>query len=208
VTGLGVPLIEHRSVTRIERAGTGFLVHSASGSIRAGRAVLAAASGCRALAQSLGVTIAADPEPLHMNITEPAPTLIGHLVQHADRPITLKQFGTGQVVIGGGWPAHLVGERRHPTVRLASLIGNVALAQHIVPAILPLRIIRTWAGINTTVDGAAVLGAVSSVPGLFIAIPGDAGYTLGPLSAMLVAETVLGRKPSEDLSSFSPDRFA
>ncbi len=207
VDGLGVALIERRSVAGLERTGAGFIARSEGGSIRAGRVVLAAASGCRALAHSLGVAIAADPEPLHMNITEPAPPLIGHLVQHADRPITLKQFGTGQVVIGGGWPARLAGARQHPTVELPSLIGNVALAQHIVPAIASLRVIRTWAGINTTVDGAAVLGPVPSVPGLFVAIPGDAGYTLGPLSAMLVAETVLGRTPSEDLSPFSADRF-
>jgi glycine/D-amino acid oxidase-like deaminating enzyme len=208
VSGLGVMLVEHCAVRRLERAGAGFVVTCDGGVIRAGRVVLAAASGCRALAATLGIPIAADPEPLHMNITEPASPLIGHLVQHADRPITLKQFGTGQVVIGGGWAARLAGERQHPTVILASLIGNVSLAQHIVPAIAPLRVIRTWAGVNTTVDGAAVLGPVSAAPSLFVAIPGDAGYTLGPFSAKLVAETVLGRKPSEDLSTFSPDRFA
>ena len=208
VAGQGVRLVENCRVERLDRAGSGFAVAYAGGMVRAGRVVLAAASGCRALAATLGVTIAADPEPLHMNITEAAPPLIGHLVQHADRPITLKQFGTGQVVIGGGWAARLAGARQHPAVHLASLIGNVALAQHIVPAIAPLRVIRTWAGLNTTVDGAAVLGPVTAVPGLFVAIPGDAGYTLGPLSARLVAETVLGRAPSEDLAGFSPDRFA
>jgi len=207
ISGLGVTLIEPCSVQRLERVGAGFEVTCEAGVLQAGRVVLAAASGSRKLAATLGVLIAADPEPLHMNITEPAPPLIGHLVQHADRPITLKQFGTGQVVIGGGWAARIVGERQHPTVMLSSLIGNVSLAQHIIPAIAPLRVIRTWAGINTTVDGAAVLGPVSAAPGLFVAIPGDAGYTLGPLSAKLVAETVLGRTPSEDLSMFSPDRF-
>ena len=204
----GVRLVEHCAVERLARDGSGFAVTHAGGGLKAGRVVLAAASGCRALAATLGVGIAASPEPLHMNITEPAPALIGHLVQHADRPITLKQFGTGQVVIGGGWAARLSGERQHPTVQLASLIGNVSLAQHIVPGIAALRVIRTWAGVNTTVDGAAVLGPVTAVPGLFVAIPGDAGYTLGPLSAKLVAETVVGRRPSEDLSGFSPDRFA
>jgi len=208
VAGLGVAFVEHCPVERLAREGTGFVLTCAAGPIRAGRVVLAAASGCRPLAASLGVMVAVDPEPLHMNITEPAPPLIAHLVQHADRPITLKQFGTGQVVIGGGWAARLAGERRHPAVQLASLIGNVSLAQHIVPAIASLRVIRTWAGVNTTADGSAVLGPVSAVPGLFVAIPGDAGYTLGPLSAKLVAETVLARAPSEDLSGFSPDRFA
>ncbi len=205
--GQGVALLEHEAVTRIMREAAGFVVTTARGTIRAGRVVLATGSATRALAAGMGVTIPATPEPLHMNITEPAPPLIFHLIQHAERPITMKQFGTGQVVIGGGWPAWLAGERQHPTVALASLIGNTALAQHILPAIAPLRVIRTWAGVNTSVDGAGVLGEVGGVPGLFIAIPGDAGYTLGPLSARLVADSMLGRRPDEDLSPYSPDRF-
>ncbi|MDQ0390517.1 NAD(P)/FAD-dependent oxidoreductase [Labrys monachus] len=203
----GVVLIEGEAAGPIRREGAGFVVETKRGPIRAGRVVLAAASGSKALAAGLGVAIPAEPEPLHMNITEPTSAMIGHLVQHADRMITLKQFGTGQIVIGGGWPAHLAGERRHPTVELASLIANATLAQHIVPRIAPLRIIRTWAGINTAVDGKGVLGPVGPVPGLFAAIPGDAGYTLGPLSARLVAEMMAGRAPGEDMAPFSPDRF-
>ena len=130
-----------------------------------------------------------------------------HLVQHAERSITLKQFGSGQIVIGGGWPAHLSDKRSHPTVELASLIGNATLAQYMVPKIAPLRIIRTWAGINSKVDGRGVLGAFPGVDGLFIAIPGDAGYTLGPLSARLVADSMLRRTMSEDLTPYSPERF-
>jgi glycine/D-amino acid oxidase-like deaminating enzyme len=51
------------------------------------------------------------------------------------------------------------------------------------------------------------LGAVPAIPGLFVAIPGDAGYTLGPLSARLVADVMLDRKPGEDISPFRPERF-
>ena len=203
----GVLLIEGESAGRIRRERQAFIVETERGSIKAGKVVLAAASGSKALAQALGVAIPAEPEPLHMNITEAAAPLIGHLIQHADRMITLKQFGTGQIVIGGGWPAHLAGERRHPTVELASLVANATLAQHIVPRIAPLRIIRTWAGINTSVDGKGVLGPIGRVPGLFAAIPGDAGYTLGPLSARLVADMMLGRQPNEDVTPFSADRF-
>lgn len=203
----GARLIEGETVRQISRAGVGFHVTTANGLIRAGRVVIAAGSGSKDLAAMLGIVIPANAEPLHMNITEPTGLLIGHLVQHADRMITLKQFGTGQIVIGGGWPAHLAGDRRDPTVELGSLIANASLAQHIVPSIAPLRIIRCWAGINTAVDGRGVLGPVSSIPGLFIAIPGDAGYTLGPLSAHLVCETIMGRKPDMDLRPYSPDRF-
>lgn len=142
-----------------------------------------------------------------MNITEATAPLIGHLVQHADRMITLKQFGTGQIVIGGGWPAHLSGAHGHPTVELQSLIGNLALARHIVPRLASLHVIRNWAGINTAVDGKGVLGAVKGIPGLFAAIPGDAGYTLGPYSAHLVAQAMSGQTTDEDLTLYAPDRF-
>jgi len=203
----GVVLAEHLRVTAIARAGTGFAVTTAAGTVRAGRVVLAAGAGSRALAASLdaGIVIPATAEPLHLNITEATAPLIGHLVQHADRMITLKQFGTGQIVIGGGWPARM--ESDHPQVELASLIANASLAQHIVPQIGNLRIIRTWAGINTSVDGTGVLGEVPTAPGLIVAIPGDAGYTLGPLSARLVADVMLGRASQEDISPFRPDRF-
>jgi len=203
----GVVLIEGESAGPIRRERRTFIVETKRGSIKAGKVVLAAASGSKSLAAGLGVSIPAEPEPLHMNITEATTPLIGHLIQHADRMITLKQFGTGQIVIGGGWPAHLAGQRHHPTVELASLVANATLAQHIVPRIAPLRIIRTWAGINTSVDGKGVLGPIGRVPGLFAAIPGDAGYTLGPLSARLVADMMLGRQPGEDATPFSPDRF-
>lgn len=205
----GVVMAENLTVTSIAPAGTAFEVRTPIGTVRAGRVVLAAAAGARALAASLGAGFAlpASAEPLHMNITEATAPLIGHLVQHADRMITLKQFGTGQIVIGGGWPARLAAGSGYPEVELASLIANATLAQHIVPRLGNLRIIRTWAGVNTSVDGMGVLGAVPSIPGLFVAIPGDAGYTLGPLSAYMVANTILGRDAGEDIGPYTAGRF-
>lgn len=206
---LGVGLREGEAVRTITRDRSGFRVETDKGAaLRAGTLVLATAAGTAPLASQLGVHIPARAEPLHMNITEATAPMIGHLVQHADRMITLKQFSTGQIVIGGGWPAALVGERGHPTVLLDSLLANAALARQIAPRIAPLRIIRTWAGINTSVDGKGVLGPVHTVPGLHIAIPGDAGYTLGPFSARMVAEMVLGRDPGEDMGDYTPMRFA
>jgi glycine/D-amino acid oxidase-like deaminating enzyme len=206
--GLSVALLAQELVQRVERVGARFRLSTNRGSIDAGRVVIAAGFGSRSVAASLGLNLPVAPEPLHMNITEPTGPLIGHLVQHADRPITLKQFSTGQVVIGGGWPARLAEGETHPRVELASMIGNLTLAQHIVPALGPLRVIRTWAGINTTGDGRSILGQVEGTPGLFVAIPGDAGYTLGPLCARLVADAVMGRKPQEDIRPYSPTRFA
>jgi len=204
----GAVLIDGEPVLRIETAAHGFRARTAGRDIRAGSVVLAAGYGGKTLAAQLGLDMPAEPEPLHMNITEAAKPFILHLVQHSDRRITLKQLSAGQVVIGGGWPAELAAPGEIPRTKLASMIGNVSLAQHIVPKIGALRVIRTWAGLNTNLDGCGALGPSTTAPGLYYAIPGTGGYTLGPISARLVADCVLGRDPGEDLASCSPDRFA
>ncbi len=205
----GVTVMSETPVRSIGKSAskTGFELAIPSATIKADRVVLAAGGGNRELAAGLGLALPVVSEPLHMNITEPAVPIIGHLVQHADRPITLKQFSSGHVVIGGGWPAHLRQSDKYPTVELASIIGNTTLAQHIVPAVAPLRIIRTWAGINATTDGRPVLGEFSAMPGIYAAVSGDAGYTLGPYSAKILADIILGQPPCEDLSEFSPDVY-
>ena len=211
LAALGVMRIDGAAVTGIAAGGAGLLVSLARGgetaSLRAGQIILAAGSGTGALAAMLGAVIPAAAEPLHMNITEAAPPLIHHLVQHADRMITLKQLGAGQVVIGGGWPARLSGTRELPAVDPRSMIGNLALAQHIVPRLGALRVIRTWAGVNTTADGQCILGALPGYPNVIAAVPGDAGYTLGPLTGRAAAALSLGRKPDFETSRFTPGRF-
>lgn len=203
----GVVLQTETQVTDIAKNRSGFSLETTKGWFQTGRVVVAAGAGSGVIAAMLGVHLPLVAEPLHMNITEPAESIIDHLLQHADRPITMKQLAAGQVIIGGGWPARLVGEGGHPTVNLESIIGNLSLAQHMVPRIGDIRIIRTWAGVNPTADLRSILGSVTSLPGVYFAIPGDAGYTLGPYCARLLTELMLGRDPGFDIKPFSPMRF-
>jgi glycine/D-amino acid oxidase-like deaminating enzyme len=202
----GVLMPESR-VARIERDGAAWLLHHAGGTLRAGRVMIAAGAGTGALLAPLGLDVPTVAEPLHMNVTEATAPLIGHLVQHAERMITLKQLAAGQCVIGGGWPARLAGPQQHPTVEASSLIGNLRLASHIVPRLARLRLLRTWAGVNTTCDGQCILGEAPGLPGLFLAVPGDAGYTLGPLVGRLAAAALRGRDGGFDIAPFSAARF-
>lgn len=204
---LGVLRAEDR-VIRIEADASGVMAASARRSYRAAQAVVAAAWGSGDIVKGLGVSIPTAAEPLHMNITEPGQVVIRHLVQHAERSITLKQFASGQIVIGGGWPATGRGPGTVPEVRAGSLLGNVALAARLVPAIGGLRVIRTWAGMNTTMDGASAVGRLPAAPRVVMALPGDAGYTLGPLVGRMAAAIVLDRPPPFDPGPFGPGRFA
>lgn len=206
--GLGVVRRSGQWVEAIEPEGGRYRVRAGGATHSAPRVIVAAAWGSGCLLRPFGLDIPSRAEPLHINITEPAEYRIDRLIQHADRMITIKQLATGQVVIGGGWPARPGHGRSVPGVDLDSLVSSVTLARHVVPGLAPLQILRSWAGNNTAVDGRGVLGPVPRHPGLFVAIPGDAGYTLGPLSAEIVADAVLDRpaRPGSDL--FTPARFA
>lgn len=196
-------------VTALTVAGTGVTAHCDDGPpVTADRAILANAWGAGPLAATVGTAIPTAWEPLHMNITEPAAYSLPHLVQHAERQITFKQFRSGQIVIGGGWPARFEAGATVPTVREDSLLGNVGLAGRLVPAIRHLRLLRTWAGLNTTADGKSILGPVDPGGRVLAAVPGDAGYTLGPVIGAAAARLALGAAPEIDAAPLSPARFA
>ena len=192
---------------RLQAEGVGYLVATDRATHRVERVVIAAGAGSGRLAATLGLRLPCAAEPLQMCITEPAEPLMRHLIQHAARAITLKQLANGQVLIGGGWPAARSQDRLPPTVLWESLAGNLRLARHLVPAIGGLQVQRAWAGVNTLVDLVSVLGPVESLPGLHFAIPGDAGFTLGPYCARLVADAILGRPTDYPLDRFSIARF-
>ncbi|SOH94883.1 Glycine/D-amino acid oxidase [Monaibacterium marinum] len=174
----------------------------------AGAVLIASSWGGGQLAQPLGLRIQTPPEPLHMNITEAGAYEIQHLVQHAERPITLKQFRSGQVVIGGGWQANLArDDSAAPAIKPDSLLGNVALAARIAPGIGGLRVLRTWAGYNTPVDGKTTVGAVRDGGRVFVGLPGDAGYTLGPVVGRMAANAVLSLPQAVDPEPYSPARW-
>lgn len=203
----GATLLENVRVTRIETVASGYDVDSSAGVFRAARVAIAAGAGSGDILATLGVDIPVSAEPLHMNVTEATNAFMPHLVQHAELALTIKQLKTGQLLIGGGWPARGPVDDSVPEVLAASLLGNLALARHLVPGIADLAVLRTWAGINTMVDLTSVLGEIDGLPGVFVAIPGDAGFTLAPYCARLVAEQMSGRAPDFPLELFSTSRF-
>jgi hypothetical protein len=136
------------------------------------------------IVRGLGVAIPTVAEPLHMNITEPGRVVIEHLVQHAERSITLKQFGSGQIVIGGGWPA-----RGRGAGDAAGGGGGVASGERGAGGAAGAGDRRAQGhpdmGRDEHDDGRRVRhrAACRACPRVIAALPGDAGYTLGPLVA-------------------------
>lgn len=194
------------TVTTLTPDGTGMRVTGAAqrDTWQAGQVIVANGWGAGTLCAPLGLNIPVQAEALHMNITEGGDSDIRHLIQHAERSITIKQFKTGQIVIGGGWPAQGRGAQV-PQVMAASLLGNVALAGRLVPAIAGMRVLRSWAGINTTADGRTILGRLPDCPRVIVAVPGDA---LGPLVGQAAAMLSAGTNPNPQFDGCGPKRFA
>ncbi len=78
-----------------------------------------------------------------------------------------------------------------------------------LPALRDVRLLRTWSGaLAFTDDLEPLVGASKRIPGYFTCMA-TTGFTLGPLMARLLAETLAhptGHSPLPD--HFAPDRVA
>ncbi|QND45106.1 FAD-dependent oxidoreductase (plasmid) [Rhizobium lusitanum] len=203
----GARIFETCEVLGIVRGPAGFDVTTSRGTIRAKRIVNAAGAFSSRIGSMLGLNIPVFGAPLQMVVTEAAAPLISCLIAHADRHLTLKQAANGNFIIGGGWTAGLDPVHQHPRPLLSSLEGNLWVAQHVVPALRKLHVIRSWAAMNINIDGAPILGEHPQQPGYFSAVTSN-GYTLGPIVGQLTAQLVLGRETGRALQPFSITRFA
>lgn len=202
----GAALHERCSVLAIQAEAGGFRIETSRGPVLARRIVNAAGAFAGRVGGLLNCEIPVFGAPLQMVVTEAAAPAISALVAHADRHLTLKQAANGNFIIGGGWTAGLDPVHHHPRPRLDSLEGNLWVAQHVVPGLRKVHVIRSWAAMNINIDGAPILGEDPRQKGLFHAVTSN-GYTLGPIMGEMTAALVLGRDPGRDLAGFSPARF-
>ena len=87
---------------------------------------------------------------------------------------------------------------------------SLAELQRVLPALPPLRIARSWAGIiDAAPDLVPVLGEVASPRGFVFATGFSGhGFAMGPIAGRLVSELIVDGKPSLDISGFRHARFA
>ena len=70
------------------------------------------------------------------------------------------------------------------------MAGNVAVAVRVMPMLADVRIVRTWSGVMAfTDDLAPIVGESPRLPGYHTLIA-TTGFTLSPLMARLLAETM------------------
>ncbi len=201
---LGARFLSQTTLTGLAAENGGYLAETSAGPIRARRVVNSAGAEAGRIAGLLGITLPIEGHPIQVNVTEPVEPFIPHLVYFAGEKLTLKQAKNGSLLIGGGWPARWSAGAERPTVDLASLRSNLATAAKVVPRVAGARLLRVWPAIvNGTADWKPILGEVPGLPGFFMNFFPWTGFTAGPLSALVTAALVMGRKPAIDISGFS-----
>ncbi len=213
-TRAGATFLTGAFVQRVTAAGDGWAVELADDrELLADRVVVAVGAWTGSLLARSGGHVPMHLDALTMSVCDRAARVMDHLVMHATRPLSVKQVSSGNVMIGGGRPAQLVPDEGplewQTAPRLDSILAGMADAARVVPATAGLEVIRSWTGIlGSPADELPVVGELSELPGVVVAVAGHTGYTLGPTMGWAAARQALGEDPGLDLAPFSPARFA
>jgi D-amino-acid dehydrogenase len=175
---------------------------------RAGSVIIAGGAWTPALAGPLGVAIAVAPQRgqiIHLQVAERA---TGEWpVVHAFHDHYIVSWAGGRVVAGA---TRETGSGFDPRITAAGVHEVLGEALRVAPGLAGAAMLETRVGLRPlSADGLPVVGPISGVAGAYVVTGhGPSGLTLGPYSAALVTELVLGRTPSLDLTPFRADRFA
>ncbi|MCQ4271718.1 FAD-binding oxidoreductase [Pseudomonas kuykendallii] len=208
LSAAGVRIVEQTPVTRVERLAGGYRVHGLDGAVSfdATRLVLAGGVWLEPLLALLDVHIPVKTLINQLIVTERMPPVMRTVLSIASGLLSMKQFANGSVLIGGGWQG--LGDRERGGVETipANLIGNLRLAQHVIPALADARVARIWLGLESeTADAMPMLGALPGLDEAYVIGCVHSGYTSGPYMGKLLAQRILGETPEMPL--FDPARL-
>jgi D-hydroxyproline dehydrogenase subunit alpha len=186
----GARLLKGTEVQAIERSATAWTITTTKGTITAGRIVNATGPWAAKIGRMVGLDLPVTGTVQQVIVTEPAPVLTHHLVAVANRHLSLKQQATGGFLIGGGWFGGFDAATGRTNTLRRNIEGNLWVCERALPATRALSILRTWTGINPSIDRAPLLGEAPGRPGFYNTVTAN-GYTLGPVVGQLTAEAIL-----------------
>lgn len=208
VSKAGASVWPHTEVTGAGVDGAGLRLQTSRGPIRCGTLVIAAGVWTGEVARLLGVTLPVGLDTNMLTITESAGLVMDRIVTHVRGILTLKQYGNGTCMIGGGWQGHGDIVSRAKGLDYESLLHNVRVAAAVVPGLARLQIVRSWAGLEgATPDLLPLLGRLPGHRQVFVSACARGGFTLGPVLGRQLAELILHGATSMDVAAFDPSRF-
>ncbi|WP_155989002.1 FAD-binding oxidoreductase [Nocardiopsis sp. CNT312] len=194
-------------VTGLQRRGARWRVETPAGHYDTPVVINVAGPWIGDVCAMAGLRLRMSPVAIQMHATVRERPLLHHLVQHIGEGMSVKQVTSGNLLIGGGWPARRMEQEGRSHASSRSLTGNVAQAARILPVLSGLRLLRMWAGpLAATPDEMPLIGAVPGAPGFYVA-GGTYAFTFAPLWGETLGRLIREEQPRVDVSPFSPDRL-
>jgi glycine oxidase len=204
----GAEVVTGQTVTAIQYAGPGVLVEADSGQWQADYLVVAAGAWSDLIPGIAGLPRRRSAiSPVHGQLLQldPRRSLFRHnLVQHSsDRPGGyLVPRPDGRVIVGA--TTEHTGYAKQVTA--AGVAHLLQLALTAVPNLHSASMVQTWSGLRPhSADGLPLLGPLAALPHVVFATGHYRnGILLTPVTARVVADSILSRKTWMDLAPFAP----
>jgi len=196
------------SVHRLRRVGTRVVaVETDTDTLACGAVVIAGGAWTPALGAQLGVDLPIGPvrgQIIHLRLdgvdTQHWPILQPVLSHY------VVAWPEGRIVVGATVEPDAGFDARPTAAGMRQLLSELL---HLAGGLADATFVEVRTGLRpVSADDAPVLGRLTDTDNAYVATGhGANGLLLGPYSARLVAESLLGRDPSTDLGPFADDRF-
>jgi sarcosine oxidase, subunit beta len=206
----GTQFHEATPAQTIIRVGDQWHVTTPHGVFTAPWLVNAAGAWSGDFATQAGDTVPMVPGGLMLMVTQRVPHFIHPVLGAAVRPLSLKQFANGTVLIGGGLRCSADAVSRHGEVDFLKLSSSAKTVTDFFPHLAGINVVHAWAGVEAFMpDELPVISMGRHSPQLVHAFGFSAhGFELGPIGGQIVSELVLDGRSSLPIESFAVDRFA
>ncbi|MCR4397551.1 MAG: FAD-binding oxidoreductase [Firmicutes bacterium] len=169
--------------------------------------VNAAGPWAKPIGAMVGLDIPVYTERHQILVTEPCAPVQDPMVISFSKHFYCQQTPHGSFVMGYGDPTEVKGyDIGHSWQFLERMVQVVT---PVLPVLKELRLVRQWSGLYTiSPDCQPILGGTPKVEGFFMAVGFSGhGFMLAPVVGRLVAEQIMGRPTSLDISMLDLERF-
>ncbi|HTI49514.1 MAG TPA: FAD-dependent oxidoreductase, partial [Planctomycetaceae bacterium] len=199
----GVRLLPGTPAWGFQREGEKIIsVETPGGRLEAGRFVVAGGAWSGRLLAQAGVTVPVRPLRGQMVLLALEPCPIRQVINMGPRYLVPR--GDGRVLIGSTEEASGFDKR----TTAAGVSGLIEFGLNVVPALAEATVERSWAGLRPqSADGLPYLGRVPETDNLYAAAGHfRAGLQLSPITAVLLAQLLLGKPTTVPVAPYAVDR--
>lgn len=205
----GVVIHEGCGVSAIERIGSDWLVRAGKTEFTAPIIVNTAGAWAGNIASMIGDDIPFGYKASMMMVTERITNFIKPVISVVGRPLSFKQTQQGTLVIGGGLQGTANLETQKSYVDFIELSKSAQAVTELFPSIAPLRIVRTWTGIEAkTRDLLPVIGLSPNASGVYHAFGFSGhGFQLVPIVGAILTDLIIRGTTDRQITDFTAERL-